>query len=182
MRTMFIEWKVSPLCGLQLRSFDLWREYAWTFEDMNVPHRGWGGMGCEGASTYFKTWLFVLVKAHCDSSTTGDLSWMQLSSETGALSSCIPLWWPQGLWESCIAQDVQSTQDLLEPSQLAFFLLYSSPSVLVSVSFLPCPLAPPKTTGALHCCQEKERPRLFHCLSLSFSCTWINMDKAELLY
>lgn len=51
---------------------------------------GWGVRGCVGASTYFKTWLFVLVKAYCDSSTTGDLSWTQPSCETGALSSHAP--------------------------------------------------------------------------------------------
>lgn len=45
---------------------------------------------CEGAGTYFKTRLFVLVKAHGDSSTAGDLSWTRRSSETGELSSHTP--------------------------------------------------------------------------------------------
>lgn len=47
--------------------------------DMNLPECGWGESCCEGVGTYFKTWLFVLVKAYGDSSTTGDLSWTQPS-------------------------------------------------------------------------------------------------------
>lgn len=41
----------------------------------------------KAAGTYFKTRLFVLVKAHCDSSSTGDLSWTQPSSKNGGSSS-----------------------------------------------------------------------------------------------
>lgn len=59
--------------------------------DMDVPECGWGESCCERAGTYFKTWLFVLVKAYGDSSTTGDLSCTQPSRlETGELSSHSP--------------------------------------------------------------------------------------------
>lgn len=82
-----------------------------------------------------------------------------------------PPWWPLALWGLCTAQDVQSTQDWLEPCvflSICSFLLHPSSSVFVCVSFcVPCPFAPPKTTGALRGCQEKEKPLLFHCLYLN---------------
>lgn len=53
-----------------------------------------------------------------------------------------------------------------------FNSLFSSNSALFQCLCLsPCPFAPQKTAGVLHSCQEKEGPRLFHCLSPSVSCT-----------
>lgn len=83
----------SPLCKRWTTAPVLWPVKGiclnvWT--DMDVPECGWGERDCEGAGTYFKTWLFVLVKTHSDSSTTGDLSWTRPSSETGELSSHTP--------------------------------------------------------------------------------------------
>lgn len=63
---------------------------------------------------YFKIGLFVLVKAHGDSSTTGHLSWTQASSETEELSSHTPPWWPQGpsgLSYSCSMSSQHTTKD-----------------------------------------------------------------------
>lgn len=160
--------------------------------DMNLPECGWGESCCEGVGTYFKTWLFVLVKAYGDSSTTGDLSWTQPSRlGIGGLIKHTPsLVAPWGSWCWSLIQDVQSLQDWLEPCFFFFFisthslLVCCSPSLSVStsVSFLPCPFTPQKTAGVLHGCQEKERPCLFHCLSPFVSCTWINMGWAVLLY
>lgn len=105
----------------------------------------------KGAGTSFKTRLFVLVKAHCDSSSTGNLSWTQPSSKTGGSSSYThtPPWWPRGLQGSSFAQDVQSTQDWVEPCLFYVNLLFSSaphtphpPSECLS--FSSCPFAPQK--------------------------------------
>lgn len=157
--------------------------------DMNLPECGWGESCCEGVGTYFKTWLFVLVKAYGDSSTTGDLSWTQPSRlGIGGLIKHTPsLVTPWGPWCWSLIQDVQSLQDWLEPCFFYFNSLFSC--VLLSFSlclnvciFFALSLYPPKTAGVLHGCQEKERPCLFHCLSPFVSCTWINMGWAELLY
>lgn len=104
-------WPVKGIC------LNLWG-------DMDVPQCGWGERGHEGAGTYFKTRLFVLVRTHGDSSNTGDLSWTRPSSETWRVELHTPPWWPQGLWGWSFAQNVQSTQGWLELCflfQLALF-------------------------------------------------------------
>lgn len=128
--------------------------------------------GCEAAGTYFKTWLYVLVKARSDSSTTGDLSWTQPSRETGELSSHTPSLVPSGPLDLASRTgcpvNTGLTGAMLFISIPSILLCHAlSPSVSVSVSFSPCPFAPQKTAGVLQGCQEKEGPHLFHCLSFS---------------
>ncbi len=86
-----------------------------------------------------------------------------------------PPWWPRGPLGlvSCTGCPVNTGLTGAVLFYFNSFLLRRSPSpsVSVSVSFSPCPFAPQKTAGVLHGCQEKEGPRLFHCLSLSVSCT-----------
>lgn len=161
--------------------------------DMNLPECGWGESCCEGVGTYFKTWLFVLVKAYGDSSTTGDLSWTQPSRlGIGGVAQAHPL--PGGPLGPLVLVSYTGCPVTtgLTGAMLFFFFFISTHSFLVccspslsvstSVSFLPCPFTPQKTAGVLHGCQEKERPCLFHCLSPFVSCTWINMGWAVLLY
>lgn len=100
----------------------------------------------------------------------------QPSSETGEPSSHTPSLVaarPPGL-ASCTGCPVNTglTGAMLFTSTCSFLLRRSrSLPVVESVSFSPCPFAPQKTAGVLYSCQEKERPHLFHCLSLSVSCT-----------
>lgn len=133
----------------------------------------------KGAGTYFKTRLFVLVKAQCDSSSTGDLSWTQPSSKTGGSSSythtppSLVAPGPPGL-VFCTGCPVNTGLSGAMPflCQLALFFCTPTPTPPLSVClFRLVPLPPKKTAGAQHVCQEKEKPRLFHRVSFSVSCT-----------
>lgn len=106
----------------------------------------------KGAGTYFKTRLFVLVKAHCDSSSTGNLSWTQPSSKTGGSSSYTHTPLPGGPGASrARLLHRMSSQHRTEWSHAFFYvnLLFSSaphtphpPSECLS--FSSCPFAPQK--------------------------------------
>lgn len=144
----------------------------------------------KGAGTYFKTRLFVLVKAHCDSSSTGDLSWTQPSSKTGGSSSYTHTPLPGGpgasrarLLHRMSSQHRTEWSHAFFMSTCSFLLHHIPPTPLLSVClFRLVPLPPKKTAGAQHACQEKEKPHLFHRVSFSVSCTWINMSWSGLLY
>lgn len=114
---------------------------------------GRGESWVEGAGTYFKTWLFVLVKACGDSSTTGDLSWTQPSRpETGELSSHPPpplslvTLGPLGL-VSCIGCPVNAGLTgamLFHFSSLISYALLSLSLCLSVCVFFSLSLYPPK--------------------------------------
>lgn len=154
MHTVLRGWKVPcvklwPVKGILL---NVWA-------DMDVPKCGWGERGCEGAGTYSKARLFVLVKAHGDSSTTGDLSWTQPSSETGELSShtsSLVAPGPQGLL-SCTGCPVNRA----DWSHAFYFnLLFSSAplcfSLCFSVFFCLVPLPPKKPQ---ECCTTARKKK-----------------------
>ena len=164
---------MSPLCRLLGFPPVLWPVKGICLNvwgDADLSEHGWGERDRAGAGTYFKTWLFVLVKAHSDSSTTGHLSWTQPSSETRVkLIQAPPSMVAPGplALESCMGCPVHTGLT----GAILFFVFFSSPFfVLVSVSFA-LSLCPPKKTQdwALLGCQEKEGQRLIRCLFLSLS-------------
>lgn len=148
MQTVLRGWKV-PCLKRWTTALGLWPVkgiFLSVWADMDVPECGWGERGCEGAGTYFKAWLFVLVKAHGDSSNTGDLSWTQPSSETGEVSSYTPSLMapgPLGLL-SCSACPVYRA----DWSHAFYFnLLFSSAPLCFSLCFsvfFALSLCPPK--------------------------------------
>lgn len=147
----------------------LWpgKKMCWdVWEDVDLSALRWGERMWDGAGTDFKTRLFVLVQTHGDSSTTGDLSWTQPSSQTPQLSLSTPSPLlqpgPQGL-VPCVGCPVHA--GLVGAMH---FLFQRASSDSVYASFQTCPFVPRKQTAeVLLGCQEKEGSCLFCCFAPS---------------
>lgn len=172
--------------GLQPWVYDLWREYGWTCEEI------WMCLSVDEVKGAARGQVLILKQ--------GCLSWSRPTVTAAPLVICLghshqvrleswahtpPPWWPPGASRAGLMHRM-SSQHRPDWSRAFYFnsvfSLFAALLLPLSLSFSPCPFAPQKTAGVLHGCQEKEGPRLFHCLCLSVSCTWINMGWAERLY
>lgn len=178
--------------GLQPQSYDLWREYAWqcvetrmclSADEVKVAVRGQVLILKHGCLSWSKPMVTAAPLVICLGHSHQD--W-RLESWAHIPPPSLVALGPWGL-VSCTGCPVNTkmTFAFLFIFKFQHFLVCcsASPFISKSVSFIclvPLPLK--KTAGVLLGCQEKEGPCLFHCLSPSVSCTWINMGWAEFLY
>lgn len=129
--------------------------------DMDVPEHRWGERAVRGQ---------VLILKH------GCLSWSRPTVTAAPLVICLrhsyqmrlesrahtpPPWWPQGPWGWTFAQDVQLTQDWLEPCFFISTHFFSSPKHFLLLSQCLClfrlvPLPPKKPQ---ECCMAARKKK-----------------------
>lgn len=132
--------------------------------DVDVPELGWGESCCEGAGTYFKTRLFVLVKA---------LRWQQhhwwfVMDKDWRVGLTHPLWWPRGGPGASLLLRMSSQHgahwsrafyfNTVFPNALLLSLSLSS-SVSASVSFFSLSLYTPPSKKPQECCTAARKKK-----------------------